>query len=110
MIDIRTYNMIAPEGIEEFPKEIYSVNKTDKPNALLIRSQDMHKTHFGTSVLAIARAGAGVNNIPLLEASSNGTVVFNTPGSNANAVKELIIAMLILATRPVFSSIQWAKN
>lgn len=110
MIDIRTYNMIAPEGIEEFPKEIYSVNKTDKPNALLIRSQDMHKTHFGTSVLAIARAGAGVNNIPLLEASSNGTVVFNTPGSNANAVKELIIAMLILATRPVFSSIQWAKK
>lgn len=102
MLDIKTYNMIAPEGLAELPADMYTVNKTDKPNALLIRSQDMHKTRFGTSVLAIARAGAGVNNIPLAEADSNGTVVFNTPGSNANAVKELIVAMLILATRPVF--------
>ncbi|MFT8584961.1 phosphoglycerate dehydrogenase [Liquorilactobacillus hordei] len=110
MLDIKTYNMIAPEGLAELPADMYTVNKTDKPNALLIRSQDMHKTRFGTSVLAIARAGAGVNNIPLAEADSNGTVVFNTPGSNANAVKELIVAMLILATRPVFSSVQWARK
>ncbi|KRL05270.1 D-3-phosphoglycerate dehydrogenase [Liquorilactobacillus oeni DSM 19972] len=102
--------MIAQEGLNVFPKETYKLNETDKPDALLIRSQDMHKTHFGTSVLAIARAGAGVNNIPLIEASSNGTVVFNTPGSNANAVKELIVAMLLISTRPIFSSITWAKK
>ncbi|WP_311407713.1 phosphoglycerate dehydrogenase [Liquorilactobacillus uvarum] len=108
--DIKTYNVIAQEGLDVFPKEKYTVNQSDKPQALLIRSQDMHKTNFGTSVLAIARAGVGVNNIPLLEASSNGTVVFNTPGSNANAVKELIIAMLILATRPVVASAAWAKK
>ncbi|WP_057895883.1 phosphoglycerate dehydrogenase [Liquorilactobacillus oeni] len=110
MINIKTYNMIAQEGLNVFPKETYKLNETDKPDALLIRSQDMHKTHFGTSVLAIARAGAGVNNIPLIEASSNGTVVFNTPGSNANAVKELIVAMLLISTRPIFSSITWAKK
>ncbi|MFT8836419.1 phosphoglycerate dehydrogenase [Liquorilactobacillus satsumensis] len=109
-MDIKTYNMIAPEGLAVFPPAMYRINQTDKPDALLIRSQDMHKTHFGTSVLAIARAGAGVNNIPLVEASSNGTVVFNTPGSNANAVKELIVAMLVIATRPIFSSITWARK
>ncbi|KRL02000.1 phosphoglycerate dehydrogenase [Liquorilactobacillus capillatus] len=108
--DIKTYNVIAQEGLDIFPTEKYTINQNDKPQALLIRSQDMHKTKFGTSVLAIARAGAGVNNIPLLEANANGTVVFNTPGSNANAVKELIVAMLILATRPVVASAAWAKK
>lgn len=109
-MDIKTYNMIAPEGLAVFPPAMYRINQTDKPDALLIRSQDMHKTHFGTSVLAIARAGAGVNNIPLVEASSNGTVVFNTPGSNANAVKELIVAMLVIATRPIFHRLLGLEN
>jgi D-3-phosphoglycerate dehydrogenase len=108
--DIKTYNVIAEEGLELFPKDQYRINQSDKPTALLIRSQDMHKTYFGPNVLAIARAGAGVNNIPLVQATSNGTVVFNTPGSNANAVKELIITMLILANRPVIKSIDWAKK
>ena len=63
--DVKTYNVIAQEGIDVFPKDSYTVNKTEKPDALLIRSQDMHKTAFGTNVLAIARAGAGFNNIPL---------------------------------------------
>ena len=110
MKDIKTYNVIAQEGLDELPADMYTVNKSTKPDALLIRSQDMHKTPFGTSVLAIARAGAGVNNIPLEKATSQGTVVFNTPGSNANAVKELIITMLLLSVRPVFASVKWAQK
>lgn len=109
-MDIKTYNVIAQQGLDVFPTEKYTVNQSQKPTALLIRSQDMHKTHFGTNVLAIARAGAGVNNIPLIEAANNGTVVFNTPGSNANAVKELIIALLVLAVRPVVPAAAWAKK
>ena len=108
--DVKTYNVIAQEGIDVFPKDSYTVNQTEKPDALLIRSQDMHKTAFGTNVLAIARAGAGFNNIPLIKCTDQGTVVFNTPGSNANAVKELVVALLILAARPVIPAIQWAKK
>lgn len=108
--DVKTYNVIAQEGIDVFPKESYTVNQTEKPDALLIRSQDMHKTAFGTNVLAIARAGAGFNNIPLVKCTDQGTVVFNTPGSNANAVKELVVALLILAARPVIPAIQWARK
>lgn len=108
--DVKTYNVIAQEGIDVFPKDSYTVNQTEKPDALLIRSQDMHKTSFGTNVLAIARAGAGFNNIPLVKCTDQGTVVFNTPGSNANAVKELVVALLILAARPVIPAIQWAKK
>ena len=108
--DVKTYNVIAQEGIDVFPKDSYTVNQTEKPDALLIRSQDMHKTALGTNVLAIARAGAGFNNIPLVKCTDQGTVVFNTPGSNANAVKELVVALLILAARPVIPAIQWAKK
>lgn len=108
--DVKTYNVIAQEGIDVFPKDSYTVNKTEKPDVLLIRSQDMHKTAFGTNVLAIARAGAGFNNIPLVKCTDQGTVVFNTPGSNANAVKELVVALLILAARPVIPAIQWARK
>ena len=108
--DVKTYNVIAQEGIDVFPKDSYTVNKTEKPDALLIRSQDMHKTAFGTNVLAIARAGAGFNNTPLVKCTDQGTVVFNTPGSNANAVKELVVALLILAARPVIPAIQWARK
>lgn len=109
-LDVKTYNVIAQEGIDVFPKDSYTVNQTEKPDALLIRSQDMHKTAFGTNVLAIARAGAGFNNIPLVKCTDQGTVVFNTPGSNANAVKELVVALLILAARPVIPAIQWARK
>lgn len=108
--DVKTYNVIAQEGIDVFPKDMYTVNESEKPDALLIRSQDMHKTAFGTNVLAIARAGAGFNNIPLVKCTDQGTVVFNTPGSNANAVKELVVALLILSARPVIPAIQWAKK
>lgn len=108
--DVKTYNVIAQEGIDVFPRDSYTVNQTEKPDALLIRSQDMHKTAFGTNVLAIARAGAGFNNIPLVKCTDQGTVVFNTPGSNANAVKELVVALLILAARPVIPAIQWARK
>mgnify|MGYP002657216454 FL=1 len=108
--DVKTYNVIAQEGIDVFPKDSYTVNQTEKPDALLIRSQDMHKTAFGTNVLAIARAGAGFNNIPLVKCTDQGTVVFTTPGAKANAVMELVVALLLLAARPVIPAIQWAKK
>ncbi|WP_367342395.1 phosphoglycerate dehydrogenase [Limosilactobacillus sp.] len=110
MFNIKTYNVIAQEGIDAFPDDHYRVNNGQDPDALLIRSQNMHETPFGEQVLAIARAGAGVNNIPLEKCTKQGTVVFNTPGSNANAVKELLIAMLILSARPVIPAISWAKR
>src|SRR5699024_5113983 len=110
MKDIKIYNVIEQEGLDELPADMYTVNKSTKLDVYLIRSQDMHKTPIGTNVLAIARAGAEVNNIPLEKATSQGTAVFNTPGSNANAVKELIITMLLLSVRPVFASIKWAQK
>lgn len=110
MFNIKTYNVIAQEGIDAFPEEHYRVNNGQDPDALLIRSQDMRATPFGRQVLAIARAGAGVNNIPLDQCTKKGTVVFNTPGSNANAVKELMVAMLVLSARPVIPAIAWAKK
>lgn len=110
MFNIKTYNVIAQEGIDAFPDDHYRVNNGQDPDALLIRSQNMRETPFGPQLLAIARAGAGVNNIPLDKCTKQGTVVFNTPGSNANAVKELMIAMLILSARPVIPAIAWAKK
>ena len=110
MKDIKTYNVIAQEGLDELPADMYTVNKSTKPDALLIRSQDMHKTPFGTSVLAIARAGAGVNNIPLERCAGEGIVVFNTPGANANGVKELVIAGMLLASRDIIGGINWVQE
>ena len=86
--DVKTYNVIAQEGIDVFPKDSYTVNQTEKPDALLIRSQDMHKTAFGTNVLAIARAGAGFNNIPLVKCTDQGTVVFNTQGDAQHDLRD----------------------
>lgn len=110
MFAIKTYNVISNVGLAVFPKNQYTINGVEEPDALLIRSQNLHRNVLPVSLLAIGRAGAGVNNIPLQKASENGVVVFNAPGANANAVKELIIAILILASRPVIPAIAWTKS
>jgi D-3-phosphoglycerate dehydrogenase len=93
-------NNIAQVGLKRFPAEIYAVVKESKdPWAILVRSQDLHKHEFGPSLRAVGRAGAGVNNIPVAALSKRGIPVFNAPGANANAVKELVLAGMLMAAR-----------
>ena len=102
MRNIQVLNNISSLGLEKFPKESYDVsNSKDNPDAILVRSAKMHDIDIGNSLKAVGRAGAGVNNIPLQKMSDNGVVVFNTPGANANAVKELVISSMLLASRNI---------
>ena len=102
MQNIQVLNNISPLGLEKFPKEFYDVsNSKDNPDAILVRSAKMHDMEIEKSLKAVGRAGAGVNNIPLQKMSDNGVVVFNTPGANANAVKELVISSMLLASRNI---------
>lgn len=97
---ILTLNPISPLGLERLPAARYQVGKQfDAPDAVLVRSADMHKMTIPASVRAIGRAGAGTNNIPVAEMSKRGVPVFNAPGANANAVKELVLAALLMAAR-----------
>ena len=99
---IQTFNNIASEGLNRFPEDHYKIDSDmDAPDAMLLRSFSLHNNNIPTSVIAIARAGVGVNNIPVEECTKAGVVVFNTPGANANAVKELVIAGLILSSRKI---------
>ncbi|APZ42807.1 3-phosphoglycerate dehydrogenase family protein [Acidihalobacter ferrooxydans] len=100
MFKIRTLNNISPKGLERLPRERYEVGvDLAQPDAILLRSHDMHDMALPASLKAVARAGAGVNNIPVSRLSEQGVAVFNTPGANANAVKELVIAGMLLAAR-----------
>lgn len=110
MLNIKTYNAIAEEGINKFEPDQYRLNETDSPDAYLLRSQNLHSMTFPSNLKAIARAGAGTNNIPVAACSDQGVVVFNTPGANANAVKELVLASLILASRPIIEGAIWTKT
>ena len=111
MYKIRTMNAISPLGISILEKHGCAVKPDiENPEALLIRSADLHSTEFWPELLCIGRAGAGVNNIPVDKCSETGVVVFNTPGANANAVKELVIAGLLISSRKVISGIEWAKT
>jgi D-3-phosphoglycerate dehydrogenase len=102
MLNIQVLNNISPLGLEKFSKESYQVSSSDEnPDAILVRSAKMHDMEIGDSLKAIGRAGAGVNNIPLKQMSDKGVVVFNTPGANANAVKELVISSMLLASRNI---------
>jgi D-3-phosphoglycerate dehydrogenase / 2-oxoglutarate reductase len=99
---ILTLNRISPRGLARFPPERYQVGADiAEPDAILVRSADMHATPIGAAVRAIGRAGVGVNNIPVAELSRRGLPVFNSPGANANAVKELVLAGLLLAARNI---------
>ena len=111
MFKIRTMNKISPLGLDLFPRDKYEIaSEIPNPDAILVRSADLNSMEIPDSVLAIARAGAGYNNIPVAACSNRGIVAFNTPGANANAVKELVIASMLLASRDIFSGISWCKG
>ena len=111
MYTIKTLNAISPVGLAKLNNKQFDVAvDTDAPDGILVRSADMLNTTFNDNLLAIARAGAGVNNIPLDRCSEQGIVVFNTPGANANAVAELVIGMLIAGSRNVAAAAQWCQN
>lgn len=111
MENILLLNKIAKIGTDEFDRAKYAVSEScDDPSAILVRSAAMHDMAFGKKLMAIARAGAGVNNIPVERCSKEGIVVFNTPGANANGVKELTIAALLLAARDIYGGICWAQS
>src|SRR6202158_2729422 len=109
--EVLVINQIAQVGLKRFPPEHYSVVKeaTD-PAAILVRSQDLHKFEFGPSLKALGRAGAGVNNIPVAALSKRGVPVFNAPGANANAVKELVLAGMFLAARNICQAWAYARG
>jgi len=111
MFKIQTLNKIAMIGLEGFSRESYEIaSEILNPDAILVRSADMHSMNLPTSVKAIGRAGAGVNNIPVEQCSKRGIVVFNTPGANANGVKELVLAGLLLSSRRIVPGIEWART
>lgn len=108
---VQLLNKISPEGLKHFDVSMYETGDNfDDYDAILVRSASLHEMEFPQSLKCIARAGAGVNNIPLQRCSEQGIVVFNTPGANANAVKELTIAGLLLASRKIVKGIEWVKT
>lgn len=111
MFNIKTLNKISDVGLSKFNDDKYiCANEMDNPDAIMVRSASMHDMEMPESLLAIARAGAGVNNIPVADCAKQGIVVFNTPGANANAVKELVICGLLLSSRKITKAIEWCKT
>ena len=111
MIKVRTYNAIAVKGLERFPRATFEVgSEMPAPHAFLLRSHKLHGEEVPETLLAVARAGAGVNNIPVPEYGKKGIVVFNTPGANANAVKELVLAAMLLSARGILPGIAYAQS
>jgi D-3-phosphoglycerate dehydrogenase len=111
MFKILTLNKISPGGLSHFPRETYEVaSEIGHPDAVIVRSASMLDMELPESLKGIARAGTGVNNIPVDKCSERGIVVFNTPGANANSVKELVLAALLMASRNVIQGISWAKS
>lgn len=110
MYNILCLNKISPAGAERFSGGYSLSDSTPAPDAVLVRSASMHDTELPESLLAVARAGAGVNNIPIDKCSERGIVVFNTPGANANAVKELVLAALLMTSRKIIPAIEWART
>lgn len=111
MTEILTLNKIAKCGTDRFDPAKYScTDSANDPAAIMVRSASMHEMQFSEGLLAIARAGAGVNNIPIDRCSEQGIAVFNTPGANANAVKELVICAALLSSRKITDAIDWCKT
>lgn len=107
---IRTFNAISPLGLDRLPDSYEVGADVEAPDGVLVRSADLHKVELPDTVLAVARAGAGTNNIPVAELSQRGIVVFNTPGANANAVKELVLAGMLLAARNLVPAAAFAAG
>ena len=111
MFSIRTYNQISRKGLDRFPRDRYQVGpETDRPQGYLLRSHKLQGATIPDSLLAVARAGAGVNNIPVPDYSARGVVVFNTPGANANAVKELVLTGMLLASRDIYAGMNYVQD
>ncbi|MBR6728509.1 MAG: phosphoglycerate dehydrogenase [Clostridia bacterium] len=111
MKNIQLLNKIAKVGTDRLDPALYNVGaEVETPEGIMVRSAKMHEMTFNKELLAIARAGAGVNNIPVDRCATEGIVVFNTPGANANGVKELALCALLLASRKVVDGINWAKT
>jgi D-3-phosphoglycerate dehydrogenase / 2-oxoglutarate reductase len=109
--EILVINQIAQVGLKRFPADTYAVVKESKdPQAILVRSQDLHKFEFGPSLRAVGRAGAGTNNIPVAALSKRGVPVFNAPGANANAVKELVLAGMLIAARNLAPALEFTRS
>ena len=107
---ILTLNAISKKGLTRLPESYTTANDMEAPDAILVRSQNMHEMAIPPSVLCIGRAGAGTNNIPIKAMSEKGIVVFNTPGANANAVKELVIAGMLMGTRNLFPALRFVSG
>ncbi|KJF42604.1 phosphoglycerate dehydrogenase [Draconibacterium sediminis] len=111
MFKIQTLNKIDPDGLKLFPLDNYEIaSELPNPDAIVLRSFKMHDVEIPSSVKAVARAGAGVNNIPIEKCTEKGIVVFNTPGANANGVKEAVIAGMLMASRDYIGAANWAKT
>ena len=111
MYNILTLNKISAVGTDKFDSAKYTVSDScDAPDAIMVRSAKMHDMEFSDNLLAIARAGAGTNNIPVDRCAEQGIVVFNTPGANANAVKEIALCGLLMASRKIPEAMQWAQS
>ena len=111
MHKIRTYNSISPKGLSRFPRDLYDVSADcAQPDAILLRSQKLHDEVIPASLLAVARAGAGINNLPVDRYTDSGIVVFNTPGANANAVKELVVGALMMASRNIYGGMNYVQE
>jgi len=108
---IKTYNQISSKGLDRFSRDHYEVSsEISRPDAILVRSQKLHEEPFPDSLKAIARAGAGVNNVPIQTCTEKGIVVFNTPGANANAVKELVLSGLLLGSRGIIQGMAYVQS
>ena len=111
MYKVKTYNHISVKGLERFPRQSYEMGSDmAHPDAYLLRSHKLHGEPVPRSLVAVARAGAGVNNVPVADYGKQGIVVFNTPGANANAVKELVMAGMLLATRGILAGIDYVQS
>ena len=110
MIKVNCLNPIAKVGMSLLPDTFGTTGEFSEAEAVLVRSASMHELELPDSLLAVARAGAGTNNIPLDKCAENGIVVFNTPGANANGVKELVIAGMLLASRDIRGGMQWVSD
>lgn len=110
MFQYKCLNPISPCGTSLFTEEYKQVEELQKADAVLVRSAAMHDMQDVPNLLAVARAGAGVNNIPIADYSEKGIVVFNTPGANANGVKEMVIAGMLLASRDLIGGNKWVEE
>ena len=111
MHKIQTFNAISDKGLDRFPKDLYEVGaETENADAILLRSHKLDPATVNGDLKAVARAGAGINNVPVAECTEKGVVVFNTPGANANAVKELVLCGLLLASRGIIPGIGFASS